>query len=59
MNKIKDKQKLSEDISDLITQGDNLQQGGDYVGAEAKYMEAKELAAKNYDADSKKKLYLP
>lgn len=50
----KDKQKLSEDISDLITQGDNLQQGGDYVGAEAKYMEAKELAAKNYDADSKK-----
>lgn len=50
----KDKQKLSEDISDLITQGDNLQQGGDYVGAEAKYMEVKELAAKNYDADSKK-----
>lgn len=50
----KDKQKLSEDISDLITQGDNLQQGGDYVGAEAKYMEAKELAAKNYDVDSKK-----
>lgn len=50
----KDKQKLSEDISDLITQGDNLQQGGDYVGAEAKYLEAKELAAKNYDADSKK-----
>lgn len=50
----KDKQKLSEDISDLITQGDNLQQSGDYVGAEAKYMEAKELAAKNYDADSKK-----
>lgn len=50
----KDKQKLSEDISDLITQGDNLQQGGDYVGAEAKYMEAKELAAKNYDTDSKK-----
>ena len=50
----KDKQKLSEDISDLITQGDNLQQGGDYVGAEAKYMEANEPAATNYDADSKK-----
>ncbi|WP_110955849.1 PP2C family protein-serine/threonine phosphatase [Anaerosinus massiliensis] len=50
----KDKQRLSDDISDLITQGDALSQYGDLDLAEQKYLSARALAAAHYDADGKK-----
>ncbi|HML32137.1 PP2C family protein-serine/threonine phosphatase [Sporomusa sphaeroides] len=50
----KDKQKLMDDISDLITQGDTLSQFGDLDMAEQKYLAARSLASANYDADGKK-----
>ena len=50
----KDKQRLADDISDLITQGDTLSQYGDFDLAEQKYLAARSLAAASYDADGKK-----
>ncbi|WP_245697969.1 PP2C family protein-serine/threonine phosphatase [Dendrosporobacter quercicolus] len=50
----KDQQRLSGDISDLITQGDTLSQFGDFELAEQKYLAARSLAAAHYDADGKK-----
>lgn len=50
----KDKEKIAGDLTDLIAMGDALQKGGDLDAAELKYLEARELAARNYDADGKK-----
>jgi serine/threonine protein phosphatase PrpC len=50
----KNEQKLSDDISDLISQGDKLLQCGDLDMAEQKYLAALSLAAANYNADGKK-----
>lgn len=50
----KEKKKLADDLADLIGMGDTLAKGGAYDEAEAKYLAARELAAKNYDADGKK-----
>lgn len=50
----KNKQKLADDISDLISQGDTLSQFGDLDMAEQKYLIARSLAAANYNADGKK-----
>lgn len=50
----KAKQKLSDDLADLVGMGNKLQEGGDYRGAELKYLQARDLAAGNYDADGKK-----
>ncbi|AJQ29501.1 PP2C family protein-serine/threonine phosphatase [Pelosinus fermentans] len=50
----KDKQRLTGDISDLITQGDTLSEYGDLDMAEQRYLAARSLAAAHYDADGKK-----
>ncbi|MCC5463802.1 PP2C family protein-serine/threonine phosphatase [Pelosinus baikalensis] len=50
----KDKQRLTGDISDLITQGDTLSEYGDLDMAEQRYLAARSLAAVHYHADGKK-----
>ena len=50
----KEKKEISKGISDLIASGDTFVNAGDLGSAEKKYIQAKNLAMKNYDDAGKK-----